>query len=70
MLATQDVGTEIAGCLLVTAGDNPQQLRSEAGFATLYSVAPIPESPGKSQRHRLNGGGAAMVHDLDRGIRA
>ena len=57
LLAMQGVGTEIAGCLLVTAGDNPQRLRSEAGFAKLCGVAPIPASTGKSERHRLNRGG-------------
>ena len=57
LLAMQGVGTEIAGCLLVTAGDNPQRLRSEAGFAMLCGVAPIPASTGKTERHQLNRGG-------------
>ena len=51
------IGTEIAGQLLVTAGDNPERLTSEAGFAMLCGVAPIPASSGKTTRHRLNRGG-------------
>src|SRR5262249_3802824 len=51
------IGVEIAGQLLVTAGDNPEGLRSEAGFAMLCGVAPLPASSGMTQRHRLNRGG-------------
>ena len=36
------VGTDVAGQLLVTAGDNPQRLRSEAAFAMLCGAAPLP----------------------------
>jgi len=57
LVATKGIGPEIAGCLLVTAGDNPERLRSEAGFAMLCGVAPIPASSGKTERHRLNRGG-------------
>ena len=42
LLAKTGVGTEVAGQLLVTAGDNPERLRSEASFAHLAGVAPIP----------------------------
>jgi hypothetical protein len=40
-----------------TAGDNPERLRSEAAFAHLCGVAPLPASSGKTTRHRLNRGG-------------
>ena len=33
-------GTDTAGALLVSAGDNPQRLRSEAAFAHHCGVAP------------------------------
>jgi transposase len=46
-----------AGPLLSSAGDNPDRLRSEAAFAHLCGVAPIPASSGKTRRHRLNRGG-------------
>ena len=51
------VGVETAGQLLATAGDNPERMRSEAAFAHLAGVAPIPASSGRTHRHRLNRGG-------------
>jgi transposase len=40
------VGTDPAGQLLVTAGDNPHRLHSEAALARLLGIAPIPASSG------------------------
>jgi transposase len=57
LLAVFGVGFEIAARLLVAAGDNPERLRSEAAWAHLCGVAPIPASSGKTIRHRLNRGG-------------
>lgn len=57
LVALEGVGTECAGELLVTAGENPERLRSEASFAMLCGASPIPASSGKTQRHRLNRGG-------------
>jgi transposase len=57
LLERNGIGVEVAGQLLVTAGDNPDRLRSEAAFAMLCGVAPLPASSGKTQRHRLNRGG-------------
>jgi transposase len=51
------VGPETAGQLLVSAGDNPERMRSEGAFAHLAGVAPIPASSGRTHRHRLNRGG-------------
>lgn len=52
------VGTDTAGALLVTAGDNPDRVRSDPAFASLCGVAPLPASSGKTTgRHRLNRGG-------------
>jgi transposase len=51
------VGTDTAGQLLVTAGNNPERLRSEAAFAMLCGAAPLPASSGRTNRHRLNRGG-------------
>ena len=52
------VGPDTAAALLVAAGDNPERLRSEAAWAHLCGVAPIPASSGKSAgRHRLDRGG-------------
>nr|WP_043665265.1 transposase [Streptomyces xylophagus] len=57
LLALPGVGTETAGQLLVTAGDNPDRLVSEASFAHLCTAAPVPASPGLTDRRRLNRGG-------------
>jgi transposase len=57
LLALQGVGVDVAGQLLSSAGDNPDRLRSEAAFAHLCGVAPIPASSGRTHRHRLNRGG-------------
>jgi transposase len=51
------LGPDTASALLVAIGDNPDRLRSEAAFAHLCGVAPIPASSGKTHRHRLHRGG-------------
>ncbi len=51
------VGPQSAAALLVAAGDNPERLRSEAGFAALCGVSPVEASSGKTIRHRLSRGG-------------
>ena len=56
-MATFAMGPDTAASLLVTIGDNPDRLRSEAAFARLCGAAPIPASSGKTRRHRLNRGG-------------
>jgi transposase len=56
-LAKQAVATQVASTLLVTVGDNPTRLDSEAGFAALCGVSPVDASSGKQRRHRLNRGG-------------
>lgn len=58
LIALHGVGAEIAGQLLITAGDNTERLTTEAAFAKLCGVAPQPASSGKSAgRHRLSRGG-------------
>jgi transposase len=57
LVALPGVGVDTAGQLLVTAGDNPQRLNSEAAFAHLCGAAPILASSGRTHRHRLNRGG-------------
>lgn len=68
LLALPGVGPDSAGQLLVTAGGNPDRLRSEAALAMIAGVAPIPASSGKTHRHRLNRGGDrqanAAVHRI------
>jgi transposase len=57
LLGVFGVGPHAAAQLLAAAGDNPQRLRSEAAFAKLCGVCPLPASSGKTTRHRLNRGG-------------
>jgi transposase len=51
------LGPDTVSALLISVGDNPDRLRSEASFAHLCGVAPIPASSGKTNRHRLHRGG-------------
>ena len=67
LLSLYGVGIDSAAALLVADGDNPERLTSEASFARLCGVAPIPASSGKVVRLRLNPGGdrqanAALWH--------
>jgi transposase len=57
LLALHGVGPDTAALLLIAAGDHPERLRSEAAWAHLCGVAPIPASSGKVTRRRLNPGG-------------
>jgi transposase len=57
LLDVYGVGIDTAATLLVTAGDNPERLRSEAAWAHLCGVSPLEASSGKVTRHRLNRGG-------------
>ena len=51
------VGPDTAAALLIAAGSNTDRLNSEAAFASLCGVSPVPASSGKTNRHRLNRGG-------------
>ena len=67
LMALKGVGVVVGAQLLITAGDNPDRLRSSASFAALCGTAPIPVSSGRTDRHRLSRGGdrqanAALHH--------
>jgi transposase len=57
LLEQRGIGPDSAAALLITAGDNPDRLHSEASFAALCGVSPIEASSGKTHRRRLNRGG-------------
>ncbi len=58
LLELDGVGVDTAVILLVAAGDNANRVRSEAAWANLCGVAPLPATSGKrTERHRLNRGG-------------
>lgn len=51
------IGPDVASILLVAAGDNPERLTTDAGFAALCGASPVEASSGKHVSHRLNKGG-------------
>jgi transposase len=74
LLEVPGIGPDAAATLLITAGDNPERLRSEAAFAALCGVSPVQASSGKTRRHRLNRGGdrqanAALFRAVLTGLR-
>jgi transposase len=64
LLQVFGAGTEAAGQLLTTAGQNPHRLHSEASLARLCGVAPIPASSGNTTRHRLHRGGDRQANSV------
>jgi transposase len=61
LLDEPGVGTIVAAQVIV-AWSHHGRLRSEACFARLAGVAPIPASSGQTQRHRLNRGGDRQLN--------
>ena len=57
LLERHGIGYETAGTLLCAAGDNPERLDTEAGFAALCGTSLVRVSSGKTNRHRLNRAG-------------
>lgn len=57
LYAMRQVGPQTAAQLVISAGQNIDRMTSEAAFAKLTGVAPLPASSGKTNRHRLNRGG-------------
>jgi hypothetical protein len=57
LIARNSIGHVGAAQLLLTADGNPERQRSEASFASLCGVRPVPASLGKTVRHKLNRGG-------------
>jgi transposase len=58
LMARFGIGPDTAASLLVAAGDNPERLHSEAAWAHLCGVSPVPADSGKTAGHyrRHNGG--------------
>ena len=68
LLEIHGVGVDTAASLLVTAGDNPGRIRSEAAWAHLCGVSPIPASSGKVTRVRLDRGGDRQANSALWGV--
>ena len=61
LLDEPGVGPIVAAQLIVT-WSHPGRVRSEAAFARLAGVAPVPASSGKTTRHRLSRGGDRQLN--------
>ena len=61
LLDEPGVGPIVAADVIV-AWSHPGRVRSEAAFARLAGVAPIPASSGKTVRHRLSRGGDRQLN--------
>ncbi len=57
LMASHGIATLTIAEMLILVGDDPTRIRSEAAFAKLCGVCPIPASSGKIHRFRLNRGG-------------
>ncbi|WP_234021382.1 transposase [Streptomyces sp. 142MFCol3.1] len=57
LLVPVGIGPDSAVTLLITMGDNPERLSTEASFAALCGVSPIEYSSGRRSTRRLNHGG-------------
>ncbi|MEU7362498.1 transposase [Streptomyces olivaceoviridis] len=57
LLEPVGIGPDSAVTLLITMGDNPDRLNTEASFAALCGVSPIEYSSGRRSMRRLNYGG-------------
>ncbi|MFH8413951.1 IS110 family transposase [Streptomyces collinus] len=57
LLEPVGIGPDSAVTLLITMGDNPERLSTEASFAALCGVSPIEYSSGRRNTRRLNYGG-------------
>ncbi|PWE11407.1 IS110 family transposase [Streptomyces sp. BSE7F] len=57
LLEPVGIGPDSAVTLLITMGDNPERLNTEASLAALCGVSPIEYSSGRRSTRRLNHGG-------------
>ena len=64
LLARPQIGILSAAQLLITAGQNPDRITTDAAFARLSGVAPIPASSGKTNRMRLHRGGDRQANKV------
>jgi transposase len=63
LLEAFGIGPDTAAEILIVAGDNPERIKSEAAFAKLAGIAPVPTGSGMtSGRHRINHGGHRQLN--------
>ncbi len=63
LLDVRGVGPVVAATVL-QAWSHPGRVHSEAAFAALAGVAPLPASSGNTRRHRLNRGGNRRLNRI------
>ena len=57
------IGVHTAAEILIVAGDNPERIKSEAAFAKLAGISPVPAGSGMtSGKHRINHGGHRQLN--------
>ena len=57
------IGVDTAAEILIVAGDNPERIKSEAAFAKLAGISPVPTGSGMtSGRRRVNHGGHRQLN--------
>ncbi len=57
------IGVDADAEILIVAGDNPERIKSEAAFAKLTGISPIPVGSGMtSGKHRINQGGHRQLN--------
>lgn len=62
LMAMDGCGAITGAQLAVTAGDNPERMKSKDSFAALCGVSPVEASSGETVRHRLNRGGDRLAN--------
>lgn len=57
------IGVDTVAEILIVAGDNPERIQSEAAFAKLAGISPVPTGSGMtSGKHRINHGGHRQLN--------
>jgi hypothetical protein len=57
------IGVDTGAEILIVAGDNPGRIRSEAAFAKLAGISPIPAGSGMTiGKHRINHDGHRQLN--------
>lgn len=57
------IGVDTAAEILIVVGDNPERIKSEAAFAKLAGISPVPTGSGMtSGKHRINHGGHRQLN--------
>jgi len=63
LLGEFGIGVDTAAEILIVTGDNPERIRSEAAFAKLAGISPVPTGSGMtSGKHRINHGGHRQLN--------